>query len=184
MQALPGKDLVLVVVTLGLLFVVTASLVWGSKSSIGGLADLFKKTRRQTLLALLANFVVLPALVFLSLKALNSSAQINAGFALLSMVAGAPFVTIMSKLAKTHPVNQDYVSHLGLLEILVTIPYLTVFLPLELRGLDTHINVSHWLILWPMLLFILVPLAIGIGLFWQQLSPRGIRQAGDDKSPA
>jgi len=57
-QKLPGKDLVLVVVTLGLLFVVTAALAWGSKSSIGGFADLFKKNLRQTLLALLANFVV------------------------------------------------------------------------------------------------------------------------------
>lgn len=164
MQVLPGKDLVLVIVTLGLLFVVTAALVWGSNSSIGGLADLFKKNRRQTLLALLGNFVVLPALVFLSLKALNFSAQINAGFALLSMVAGAPFVTIMSKLAKTHPQNQEYVSHLALLEILVTIPYLTVFLPLDLRGLDTKIHPSAWLILWPMLAFILLPLAIGMFL--------------------
>jgi len=164
MQKLPGTGLVIVVVTFGLLFVVTASLVWGGKSSVGGLADLFRKNRRQTVLALLANFVVLPALVFLSLKALNFSAQINAGFALLSMVAGAPFVTIMSKLAKTHPQNQEYVSHLAFLEILVTIPYVTIFLPLDLRGLDTGIHVHDWQILWPLLVFILLPLAIGMFL--------------------
>ena len=162
MQELPGKDLVIIVVTLGLLFVVTAALAWGAKSSIGGLADLFRKNRRQTVLALLANFVLLPALVFLSLKALSLSAQINAGFAVLSLVAGAPFVTLMSKLAKTRPQDLEYISSLALLEILVTIPYLAVFLPLELRGLDTGIHVGAWLVLWPMLVFILLPLAIGI----------------------
>jgi predicted Na+-dependent transporter len=100
MQKLPGKDLALIVVTLGLLFVITAALAWGSKSSSSSFADVFKKNLRRTLLAVLANFVVYPALVFLSLKALNLNAQITAGFALLFVVVGAPFVTIMSKAAK------------------------------------------------------------------------------------
>ena len=129
MQELPGQDLVIIVVTLGLLFVVTASLAWGSNSSIGGLAELFRKNRRQTVLTLLANFVVYPALVFLSLKVVGFTGQITAGFVVLSLVAGAPFVTIMSKLAKTHPEDVEYISRLALLEILVTIPYAAVFLP-------------------------------------------------------
>jgi len=78
------------------------------------------------------------------------------GFALLSVVAGAPFVTIMSKAAKTH--DQEF------LQILVTMPYAAIFLPLELTGLDTGIHVGTWLIPWPMLVFILLPLAIGIFL--------------------
>jgi len=85
-------------------------------------------------------------------------------FVLLSLVAGAPFVTFMAKLAKTNAEDERYISSLALLQVLVTIPYLTLFLPLELRWLDTGIHLHAWRVLWPMLAFLLLPIAIGMAL--------------------
>lgn len=87
-----SKTLILLIVTFGLVFVIFASLAAGLNFTLRSVAAPLKGMALPTVGVLVANFAVVPLLTGLTLHAFHFAAQATMAFALLSVVAGAPFV--------------------------------------------------------------------------------------------
>jgi predicted Na+-dependent transporter len=86
-------------------------------------------------------------------------------FAVLSVVAGAPFVATFTKLAHG---DVAFAGSMSLILMLVTIPVMPLVLPWMLTELHVvHPAVTAWHLLKPMLWFIVLPLAIGVAVRWR-----------------
>jgi predicted Na+-dependent transporter len=158
-QAPPPVSEVKEIVAFGLLFVMAAALANGLSVPLSMVWTELKANRQASILALIGNFVIIPALVVGGLLALDLSTQVTISFALLSLVAGAPFVAWMTSLGKG---DVGYAAALSLMLMLVTIAVMPLVLPGMLSTLDTDVTVSAWRLYWPMLLFIVVPLVVGL----------------------
>lgn len=113
------------------------------------------KNVKLVVLALLANFILVPAAAFIitSVIPLNEPALI--GLILLSTAAGAPFLPKLAEVAKG---NMAFSVGLMVLLMLVTIIYLPLVLPLLLSGVE----VNPWEIARSLIVMMLIPLAIGL----------------------
>jgi predicted Na+-dependent transporter len=96
-------------------------------------------------------------------------------FALLSVVAGAPFVAMFTKLGRG---DAAYATAMSLILLVVTIPFMPLVLPWMLSLLNVpHAGVDTWHLLEPLLGFLLLPLLMGLAIRWrypalaQQLAP-------------
>ena len=96
-------------------------------------------------------------------------------FALLSVVAGAPFVAMFTRLGRG---DVAYAATMSLILLLVTIPFMPLVLPWMLTVLHVpHAGVTTWHLLEPLLGFLLLPLCIGLAVRWrypalaQELAP-------------
>jgi predicted Na+-dependent transporter len=138
----------------GLLFVVTSMLAMGmSLTMIQILQPL--KNARLIILALLANFVLVPLLAYGITLVIPLEKSLQIGLIVLATAAGAPFLPKLVQGAKG-----DIAFGVGLMVLLmvVTIIYVPLVLPLLLQG----VSVNPWDIAQSLIVLMLFPLAIGL----------------------
>jgi predicted Na+-dependent transporter len=152
------------IVVFGLLFVAAAALANGFSVTPASVWAPIKKNLQLSVFALIGNFVILPALVIGFLLAINLGSQMKIAFGLLALVAGAPFVAWMVSLGKG---NVMYGASMSFMLMIFTVAFMPLLLPIELRMMDTGISVSTWTLYKPMLLFLLLPLVLGMLYRWR-----------------
>jgi len=137
-----------------LVFVVTSMLAMGLSLSVAQiLAPL--RNARLVILALAANFVLVPLVAYLITALFPLSDGLKIGLILVSTAAGAPFLPRLAQIAKG---NLAFSVGLMVLLMVVTIAYMPVVLPRLLQG----VSVDPWSIARPLILLMLIPLAIGL----------------------
>jgi len=138
-----------------LVFVVSSMLSMGLSLTMAQVIDPLKN-RRLIIMAMAANFVLVPALAYIITIFLGLNEPLSIGLILLSTAAGAPFLPKLVEVAKG-----DLAFSVGLMVLLmvVTIIYLPLVLPLLLSGVE----VNPWNIAQSLIIMMLVPL--GVGLF-------------------
>lgn len=139
-----------------LVFVVTCM---GAAGLGLGVRDIVAPLRRArlVLLAVLANFVVAPAIAFGLTELVPLDRAHATGLLLLAGAAGAPFLPKLAELAKG-----DVAFSVGLMLLLMvgSVAFMPVVLPLMIPGLSAE----PWPLLKPLLFTMLLPLAAGVGL--------------------
>jgi len=140
-----------------LTFVLSSMLAMGLSLTIQQIWDPLRNAR-LVILALLANFILVPALAYLIQLVLPLDEGLSTGLILVGCAAGAPFLTKLVQVAKG-----DAAFSVGLMTLLmvVTVFYLPTVLPVLLPGA----SVSPWDIARSLIMTMLVPL--GIGLFFR-----------------
>jgi predicted Na+-dependent transporter len=113
------------------------------------------KNARLVILALVANFILVPILAYLITLVLLLDESLRIGLILLSTAAGAPF---LPKLAQAAKGNTAFSVGLMVLLMVVTIIYLPIVLPLLLGD----VAVNPWDIARSLIVMMLIPLAIGL----------------------
>src|SRR5512139_824053 len=138
----------------GLLFIVTSMLAMGMSLTMAQILQPLKNTR-LVVLALLANFVLVPLLAYLIVRLIPLEQSLQIGLIVLSTAAGAPFLPKLVQGAKG-----DIAFGVGLMVLLMvfTIVYMPIVLPLLLPG----VSVNPWDIAKSLIFLMLIPLAIGL----------------------
>ena len=137
-----------------MLFVVTSMLAMSLSLSVQQMTQPLKNVR-LVILALLANFVVVPLLALAITRLIPLDESLQIGVILFGCAAGAPFIP---KLVQGANGNVAYGVGLMFLTMVVTIFYLPIFLPLLLPGVE----VSSWDIAKSLIVTMLIPLVIGM----------------------
>lgn len=112
--------------------------------------------RRLLALAVLANFVLVPALALGSAQLVSDDhVGLQTGLVLIGAVAGAPFLPKLAEMARG-----DVALSVGLMVVLMvlTIPYAPLVLPLLLGDVE----VDAWQIASSLIFLMLLPLALGL----------------------
>ncbi len=112
---------------------------------------------RFVVASLLWGFVLLPALAYALAEVLPMAHPFAMGLVLLGMAPCAPFLPPM--VDRAHG-DMGLAAAFMLLASVVTVAYMPVAVPLMVKGLSA----SAWTIAKPLVLFLLVPLAIGLAL--------------------
>jgi BASS family bile acid:Na+ symporter len=113
------------------------------------------KNVRLVILALLANFILVPLLAYLILLVIPLEQSLGDGLIVLATAAGAPF---LPKLVQGAKGNVAFGVGLMVLLMVVTIIYMPIVLPLMLKG----VSVYPWDIAESLIVLMLIPLAIGL----------------------
>ena len=151
--------LLIVIVSFGLIFVVTAALASGLGATVQGITGPVRAHRQLMIMMVISNFIVLPALLIGLAAVLPLASPVKMAVAALAMNAGAPFIPWLVSLAKG---NLGFgVAVVPVLTVL-TIIVMPLALPPVLNALGTGADIGAWIVLWPMLLFILLPMALGM----------------------
>jgi BASS family bile acid:Na+ symporter len=142
-----------------LVFVISSMMSMGLTLTMAQIIDPLRDMR-MVLLALLANFILVPlvAVVLTMIFPLNES--ITIGLILLSTAAGAPFLPKLVQVAKG---NVAFSVGLMVMLMVVTVIYLPLVLPLLLSGVE----VNPWDIARSLIVLMLIPLAIGLFIRWR-----------------
>lgn len=135
-----------------LLFVVTTMLAMGLSLSLAQIVAPLRRVR-LVVLALVANFVLVPLLAFVLTHVIPLSEPLKIGVILLGTAAGAPFLPKLAQFARG---NVAFGVGLMVLLMVVSILYLPLVLPLLLPGVRVD------------------PLAIAVSLLLTMLLPLGI----------
>jgi predicted Na+-dependent transporter len=138
----------------GLLFVVTSMLAMGMSLTIAQIVEPLRNLR-LVVLALVANFVLVPALAYLIAAIIQIDDSLRIGLIVLATAGGAPFLPKLVQVARG-PIALGV--GVMVLLMLVTIAYLPIVLPLLLPGVE----VDPWAIAQSLVVLMLVPLAIGL----------------------
>lgn len=135
-------------------FVISSMLGIGLGLSVGEiLAPL--RNARLVILALVANFIVLPAGAIGLGRLVGLDEPFAIGLLLLASAAGAPFVPKLAQLARG---NVAFGVGVMVLLMVVTVGYLPLALPVLLPG----VSVDPWKIGRSLFLLMLLPLAVGL----------------------
>ena len=147
----------------GVTFVVAGMLGTGLSLTVAQILGPLKNTR-LVILALLANFVLVPLLAYGITLVIPLDEPLEIGLLVLATVAGAPFLVKEVQAAKG-----DLPMGVGLMFLLmvVTIVYVPLVLPLLLEGVD----VNAWDIAKSLIVTMLVPIVVG--LMYRAHSPEG-----------
>ena len=137
-----------------LVFVLTSMFGTGLSLTIPQIAEPLKDWK-LVLLALVANFVLVPALAYAIALILNLSEGLRAGLIILAACAGAPFLPKLAGVAKG---NLAFSVGLMVLLMVVTVGYAPLVLPLLIPG----VAVNPWDIARPLITLMLIPLGIGL----------------------
>jgi bile acid:Na+ symporter, BASS family len=137
-------------------FVVSSMLAMGAGLTVSQISEPLRNAR-LVVLALLANFVLMPLGAIALAKVLWLDEPFGVGLLLLGCAAGAPFLPKLAELAKG---NLAFAVGAMVLLMVVTVGFLPIVLPLLLPG----ITVDAWEIARSLLLLMLLPLAIGLAL--------------------
>lgn len=137
-----------------LLFVVSSMAAMGLSLTISQIMQPLKNVR-LVILALLANFVLVPLLAYVITLVIPLEQSLQIGLIVLASAAGAPFLPKLVQGARA-----DIAFGVGLMVLLmvVTIIYLPLVLPLLLPGA----SVNPWDIAQSLIVLMLIPLAIGL----------------------
>jgi len=150
-------DLLNKAVTVAMLgFVVSSMLAMGSGLTVRQIIEPLRNAR-LVLLALLANFVLMPLGALALAKVLWLDNPFAVGLLVLGCAAGAPFLPKLAELAKG---NLAFAVGAMVLLMVVTVGYLPMVLPLLLPG----VAVNPWEIASSLVLLMLLPLATGLAL--------------------
>ncbi len=121
------QDFILVLINLFVLvFVLTSMFGTGLSLTIGQILDPLKDWK-LVLLALVANFVIVPALAYVIALLLDLSDGLRAGLIILAACAGAPFLPKLAAIAKG---NLAFSVGLMVLLMVVTVGFAPIALPL------------------------------------------------------
>lgn len=137
-----------------LVFVLSSMLAMGLSLTVAQILEPLRNTR-LVILALLANFVLVPLLAYLILLVIPLEQGLATGLVIMACAAGAPF---LPKLAQTAKGNIAFAVGLMTLLMVVTVIYLPLVLPLLLSGA----SVSPWAIAQSLIVMMLLPLGIGL----------------------
>jgi bile acid:Na+ symporter, BASS family len=150
-------DLLNKVATTALLgFVVSSMMAMGVSFTVRQIIDALRDAR-LVLLALLANFVVMPLGALALDKLLELDEPLAIGLLLLGASAGAPFLPKLTELAKG---NLPFAVGIMMLLAIGTVGYLPLVLPFLLPGVTVNsAKIAGWLFL-----LTLLPLAAGLAL--------------------
>ncbi|MGH2515636.1 MAG: bile acid:sodium symporter family protein, partial [Ktedonobacterales bacterium] len=137
-----------------LLLVITSMLSMGLALTIPQIIGPLRNAR-LVIFALVANFVIVPAVAFLLSRVIPLDKDLQIGLILFGSAAGAPFLPKLAQIAKA-----DLAFAVGLMALLVvaTVVYLPLVLPLLLSG----VRVDAGKIALTLFLEMLVPLGIGL----------------------
>ncbi len=106
-------------------------------------------------LSILWGFFLCPALAYLLIRIIPLDPAYGMGMVLLGMAPCAPFLPPMVEKARG---NMGYAAAFMLVASVVTVAYMPFAVPILVKGLSA----SAWTIAKPLLLFLLIPLAIGV----------------------
>jgi predicted Na+-dependent transporter len=149
------NQLLLLIMNLStLVFVVTSMLAMGLSLTVAQIVAPLRNAR-LVILALAANFILVPAAAYLITSIFPLSDGLKIGLILVSTAAGAPF---LPRLAQTAKGNLAFSVGLMVLLMVVTVFYMPIVLPRLLQG----ISVDPWSIARPLILLMLIPLAIAL----------------------
>jgi len=137
-------------------FVVSSMLAMGAGLTVSQIFQPLSNAR-LVMLALLANFVLMPLGALALAKVLWLDEPFGVGLLLLGCAAGAPFLPKLAELAKG---NLAFAVGAMVLLMVVTVGYLPMVLPLLLPG----VTVNPWEIASSLVLLLLLPLATGLAL--------------------
>jgi BASS family bile acid:Na+ symporter len=135
-------------------FVISSMLAMGAGLTVREIIAPLKNAR-LVLLALLANFVLMPLCAMVLARVLRLEEPFGVGLILLGSAAGAPFLPKLAQLAKG---NVAFAVGAMVLLMVVTVGYLPLVLPLLLPG----VSVDPSKIARSLALLMLLPLAIGL----------------------
>ena len=150
----------------GLTFVVGSMLGTGLSLTVAQIVQPLKNAR-LVILALLANFVLVPLLAFGITRVVPMDEALQVGLIVLATTAGAPFLVKEVQAAKG---NLSLGVGLMFLLMVVTIFYVPLVLPLLLPGVE----VNAWDIAKSLIVTMLVPIILG--LMYRSHSPEGAGQ--------
>ena len=136
-------------------FVVTSMLAMGTGLTVGEIVAALRN-HRLIMVALLANFVLMPLGALTLAKVLWLDEPLGVGLLLLGCAAGAPF---LPKLAQLSRGNLPFAVGAMVLLMIITVGYLPIILPLLLP----EVTVNPAKIAQSLIVLMLLPL--GIGLF-------------------
>jgi predicted Na+-dependent transporter len=137
-----------------LIFVISSMFSMGLSLTIKQIIEPLKNTR-LVVLALVANFVLIPLVAYLMTLVFDLDQSVEIGLILLSTAAGAPFLPKLVEVAKG---NIAFSVGMMVLLMLVTIIYLPLVLPLLLGDVE----VNPWDIARSLIIMMLIPLGIGL----------------------
>ena len=156
------QEIIIMLINLFVLtFVLTSMFGTGLSLTVPQILEPLKDWK-LVLLALVANFVIVPALAYVIALVLNLSEGMRAGLIILAACAGAPF---LPKLAATAKGNLAFSVGLMVLLMVVTVGFAPIMLPLLIPG----VAVNPWDIARPLITMMLIPL--GVGLFVKAWTP-------------
>lgn len=135
-----------------LLFVITTMLAMGLSLTVSQILAPLRRVR-LVVLALIANFVLIPLLAFALAHIIPLSEPLKIGLILLGTAAGAPFLPKLAQFARG---NVAFSVGLMVLLMVISILYLPLVLPLLLPGVRVN------------------PLSIAVSLILTMLLPLGI----------
>jgi len=149
------SEILAVIINLSVLvFVITSMLAMGLNLTVKQIVEPLRNTR-LVILALIANFILVPILAYLIISVIPLEQGLATGLILMATAAGAPF---LPKLAQAAKGNLALAVGLMVLLMVVTIIYMPIVLPLLLQGVE----VNPWDIAKSLIIMMLVPLAIGL----------------------
>jgi bile acid:Na+ symporter, BASS family len=135
-------------------FVVSSMLAMGAALTVSQIFDPLRNVR-LVVLALVANFVLMPLGAFALAKVLWLDEPLGVGLLLLGCAAGAPFLPKLAQLAKG---NLPFGVGAMVLLMVITVAYLPIVLPLLLPGVTVNpVKIAQSLVM-----LMLLPLAIGL----------------------
>ena len=149
----------IMITAFGLLFVIGNSLGLGLTLQIGRMLAEFFRNWRFAARVLLINFVILPGLIIGFAALVHIPADIKIGYCIVALAAGAPFAPMLTRLAKG-----DVAASTSLFVVLIV--GTVVVVPLALSPTVSALvpavpRIPIWSVAWPLLLFVLLPVAIG-----------------------
>jgi len=137
-----------------LVFVIGSMLSMGLSLTTKQIIEPLRNTR-LVVLALVANFVVVPIAAYVITLVLPLDESISLGLILVSTAAGAPFLPKLVEVAKG---NTAFSVGLMVLLMVVTIVFLPIVLPLLIKGVEVNpLDIAQSLVV-----MMLIPLAIGL----------------------
>lgn len=137
-----------------LVFVIASMLSMGLSLTIKQIVAPLRNAR-LVILALAANFVLVPLLAYLILLVIKLDEGLATGLILMATAGGAPF---LPKLAQAAKGNVAFSVGLMVLLMLVTIIYMPLVLPFLLSGVEINpLEIARSLVI-----MMLIPLAIGL----------------------
>ena len=135
-------------------FVVSSMLAMGAALTVSQIFDPLRNVR-LVVLALVANFVLMPLGAFALAKVLWLDEPLGVGLLMLGCAAGAPFLPKLAELAKG---NLPFGVGVMVLLMVITVAYLPIVLPVLLPGVTVNpVKIAQSLVL-----LMLLPLAIGL----------------------
>jgi len=139
-----------------LCFVVSSMLAMGTALRVGQIVEPLRNVR-LVVLALVANFILMPFGAFLLAHVLGLDPSFGIGLLVLGCAAGAPFLPKLAELAKG---DIPFAVGAMVLLMIVTVAYLPIVLPFLLPG----VTVKPMQIAQSLVLLMLLPLGIGLVL--------------------